>query len=427
MYRPLKKILPAAISAFLLRLRQILLNDSRHTTSMTSNHLAHFSRLTKKPKVSQHKDFFERSENLEESWKQYLKQELELLTPILDELGFVLEENQIHTQGERYLMRAITTVSGKKLILLGFRKKDNKRVVIKATRDSAGKREISHEKKAREALKNINFAYNTFFSPEEIVFIEKNNFLISIQLFIEQERTFLERPIKEQFFFALKSLKAQESVRASAEKHLRFIKKIFEVKDSKGYLDSFSEFKKNILHHFNKNKNLEKILGEAQQLLHKHQETIQQYCNFLTHTDFVPHNFRIHNGAIYLLDYSSLRFGNKHESWARFLNFMTLYNQDLEKALLDYVRQNRTQEEYLSLKLMRIFRLGEIIWYYTKTLEKSTGDLYKLNNTRVEFWATVLASVLKDETIPIDVVNSYIKKRDILRTKEEKERQINLH
>ena len=161
--------------------------------------------------------------------------------------------------------------------------------------------------------------------------------------------------------------------------------------------------------------------------LREHEKTIEQYSGFLTHTDFVPHNIRIHDDTIYLLDHSSLTFGNKYEGWARFVNFMTLYNPMLENALVTYVKENRTPEESVSLRMMRIYRLGEIIWYYVQTLEKSTGDLHTLNTARITFWSTVLTHILKDERIPESIITEYKKTRDSLRSDDEKKRQQGLH
>ena len=52
---------------------------------------------------------------------------------------------------------------------------------------------------------------------------------------------------------------------------------------------------------------------------------------------------------MYLLDHSSLRFGNKYEGWARFRNFTTFYNRPLEEALLLYMRNNRAEEKCFRL------------------------------------------------------------------------------
>ena len=359
-------------------------------------------------------------------WEKYKEKELSGIIPVLSKLGFSLEKEQPHIGGERYLMQAVTTESGRKLILLGHRISDGKRVVIKATSDEAGKREIMRERKCREVLHQMNFAYQVFFSPEEILFVEQSGYLISIQAFIEQKRTFLERPTKEQFSLALKSFKAQEGAHATTYRHIRLIRSSFGAMSARDYISAFGGFKKKILAQ-PENNILSPILEKSLSFLEDDKETIEQYSGFLTHVDFVPHNIRVAHRNIYLLDHSSLRFGNKYEGWARFLNFMMLYNPGLEKALVQYVRDNRAEEESLSLKLMRIYRLGEIIWYYTGTLEKSSGDLLSLNNLRVKFWGRALEATLGDKTLEDSVINEYKKARDSLRSDEEKKRQISLH
>lgn len=360
-------------------------------------------------------------------WEEYKKRELAGVLPILERLGFEIDDAQPHLAGERYLMQAVATGGGKKLTLLGRSKDAGCRVVIKITSDKAGIRELEHERKCRQALKQIRFAYQVFFFPEEILFTKHNGYTISIQAFIEQECAFLERPLTEQFFLSLKAFKAQEGAHATTYKHKRVARKNFGSIDASGYLKTFAEFKKNILARRQNSEKMTQILNNAQKFLEANQETIEQYCGFLTHFDFVPHNIRVVGDTIYLLDHSSLRFGNKYEGWARFLNFMTLYNQPLERALVQYIKDNRTPEESLSLKLMRVYRLGEIIWYYTGALDKSSGDLYALNQKRVEFWTQVLESVLNEIPVVEEIIQNYKKTRDALRSEEEKQRQIGLH
>ena len=365
--------------------------------------------------------------NSKEQWETYKEQELEKAVPLLCDLGFEIDDTQPHMSGERYLMQAVTTASGKKLILLGKRTSDGKRVVVKATSDQNGAKELERERECRSVLQRINFAYDTFFSPKEILFTEKNGMTISIQEFIEQEKTFLERPLKEQFRFALAAFKAQEGAHATTYGHIRLIAKTFDTKNAGAYIKTFGGFRENITAVFPENTALQSILKKAEALLSKNEKTVEQYCGFLTHIDFVPHNFRIRDGVMYLLDHSSLRFGNKHEGWARFLNFMALYHPELEQALLQYVRDNRASEEARSLYLMRAYRLGEIIWYYANTLSQSSGDVYTLNSARVVFWGRVLEATLAGVRVPTNVIETYKQTRDSLRSDEENKRQEGLH
>lgn len=360
------------------------------------------------------------NKDAEKRWSEYVKRELEVLVPLLDDLGFKLEEHQPHIIGERFITSASTMGGGRKLILIGTQSANGRKVVIKATRERSGKRELKKERESRDILRDINFAYDSFLSPKEILYTDKRGFSICVNEFVEQESTFLERPMKDQFSIALNAFKIQEGAHSTTYKHEKLIRRTFERFDSKKYVNNFELFRSNVAE-------LSKILSEGLELLKAGSETIDQYSGFLTHVDFVPHNFRVRDGKIYLLDHSSIRFGNKYEGWARFLNFMALYNPELEKALTDYVHNNRTPEEHLSLKLMRVYRLGDLIYYYSRTLREVTGDLHKLNKARISFWAKVLKAVLQDDYISKKNIDDYKKIRDSLRSEEEKKRQIGLH
>ena len=353
--------------------------------------------------------------------------ELSLLEPMLTERGYQLEPEQPHLGGERYLMQAMTTQSGRKLILYGT-DKTGTQVVIKATRDQGGKAEIQHERTCRDLLNKIEFAAEVFHTPREADFLSENGFIVSIQTFIEQSQSFTERPLEEQFAYALKAFKAQEGAHATTARHYNLIKKNYELRNSNSYLTRFAAFKERAANVLPEEVKLHELYEKTEEYLTANQETIERYCGFLTHTDFVPHNFRIdENGIMYLLDHSSLAFGNKYEGWARFLNFMTLYNPPLTDALAKYVADNRSEGEVLSLHLMRLYRLGEIICYYLGTLERSEDNLHTLNRTRVDFWATVLSSTLNNTSVPDSVINLFKQTRDSLRTEDEKRRQQGLH
>lgn len=335
-------------------------------------------------------------------WEEYVAREQALLLPVLTQLGYTLDENQPHILGERYL----TGSGGRKLVLLG-KDAHGKKVVIKASSDASGIEEMKRERRSREALERIGFAYQTFLAPQELVWGVYDGLAVLITEFIEQDKPFLERPLKEQFALALKAFKAQESAHATTSSHLRAVRHDFE--QVQRYVQDT------------------KLSNRAIQFISDNQETIEQYGGFLTHWDFTPQNFRIRNGEIYLLDHSSIRFGNKYEGWARFINFMELYNPPLAQALVQYVRDNRAPEELLSLRLMRVYRLMELIRYYATWLSKTSGDLHALAEARIAFWSEVMRCVLDEKQVPADVVESYKKTRDSLRSEEEKQRQVGLH
>jgi hypothetical protein len=172
---------------------------------------------------------------------------------------------------------------------------------------------------------------------------------------------------------------------------------------------------------------LDTALDKTIEMLDDNEKTLDQYGGFLTHWDFIPQNFRIRDGKLYLLDHSSIRFGNKYEGWARFTNFMTLYNPPLAAALIQYVALNRTPEESLALKLMRAYRLVELIRYYASWLSRTEGSLHELTRVRIAFWTQALEAILAERELASEVIESYKSKRDALRSPEEKLRQKDLH
>lgn len=278
-------------------------------------------------------------------------------------------------------------------------------------------------------FKTNQFCISCASRSEEILFKKQHGYVIFITSFIEQKGVFLERPLEEQFFLALKAFEMQEGVHTTTYEHAKIISKVFGVMNAKKYIKTFEKFKKDITlqNQNSRNAELNAVLTRAFNFLKENGEIIDLYSGFLTHWDFVPHNIRAVNHDIYLLDHSSFYFGNKYESWARFINFMTLYNRSLEKILIEYVQKNRTKEEFLSLKLMRIFRLADLIRHYTETIKKSSGNLIVLNQKRVEFWTNALEAVLNDKFLSQDIIEEYKSTRDRLRSDEEKRRQKELY
>ncbi len=254
-----------------------------------------------------------------------------------------------------------------------------------------------------------------------------DGYTISVTAYLEQSQNFLARPLKEQFALALRALEAQEGVHATTYGHAKIIQNAFGMWSAEEYLQSFLDLERKIRESDPSNGTLQQTLRRAQAFFEENRETIEQYCGFLTHTDFVPHNLRVQGGDIYLLDHPSLKFGNKHESWARLCNFMMLYNPPLEQALLQYVRDNRSPEEYLSLRLMRVYKLVFLLSFHTGNLAKTIGDLHTLTEERVAFWTQALEAVVADKPLGGTVIQNYQHKRDHLRSPEEKKRQQELH
>lgn len=352
-----------------------------------------------------------------QKWVEYRNKELAGVLPILDKLGFVLDKEQVHISGERYLM------SGYKLVLTGKQKKGGEKVIIKTSSHPDGIKEIIHGHKTRNVLHNLNFSYRTFFSPEEILFTKYRKYVISVTSYVKQEKHFIDHSIKDQFFLALRAFETQEGAHATTYSHTKEIQRVFKTITARNYLESFQEFTKNALSNDPKNKELAITLDEAFNFLNTNKDTLKQYSNFLTHSDFAPHNLRVVDRDIYLLDHTSMHFGNKYEGWARFMNFMVHHNPELEQYLTEYVHKNKGREEYLSLRLMRVYKLGFLLKFYTQALQKTSGNLHKLTRLRISFWTQVLKSILKDEFISKNILNSYLKERDTLRSDAEKKRQ----
>jgi hypothetical protein len=122
-------------------------------------------------------------------------------------------------------------------------------------------------------------------------------------------------------------------------------------------------------------------------------------------------------------NYATVHFGNKYEGWARFLNFMMIHSPELEKLLIKYIRDSRGENEYLSLRLMRAYKIVFLIDFYARSLPKTTANLHTLTLARIAYWHGALNSILKDEPLPKEVVDQYVKTRNSLRTEEEKTRQ----
>lgn len=361
------------------------------------------------------------SKDYQKQWEEFRDQELVKVSFLLGQLGFSLADKQVHIGGERYLTGA------RKLVLIGRRNSDNKKVVIKVSSDPALMAEIEDERKSRNILKKINFAYHVFNFPKEIAYAKKQGYLIFITEFIEQSSTFLERSLQDQFFIALKALEAQEAIHATTYEHSNVIRDVFGIWTANDYIQQMMTYILEIDRVLDKDEKVNNILNSAHKIFANNLELLDTYSNFLTHWDFVPHNFRAANHDIYLLDHSALRFGNKYEGWARFINFMTLHNPVLESLLLQYIEDNRDQSELECLRLMRIFRLAELIWYYASTLENAVGNLHVLNKKRIYFWIEVLDSVVNRRTMDNQIIEEYKRIRDSLRSDEEKERQKKLH
>lgn len=353
---------------------------------------------------------------IESNWGTYLQDELARISGLMLPLGFNLEGEQPHVGGERYLM------TKNKLVLVGNRISDGVRVIIKASSHPEGKKEIISEKKSRDLLTTLAFTNDSILFPEEVFYGKVGDYLFFVTLFIHQDKVFVEHTLEEQFFLIMRTFEAQEAFHATTIEHIRLIDKTFPVFRASEYVRSYTEFAARIHQKLN-DPSIDKTFSDSRALLERHTETIDAYANYLTHSDLAPHNFRIHDHSIFLLDCSAIWFGNKYEGWARFQNYMALHNPKLDQVLSEYVLKNRGEEEYLNLRLMRIYKLGFIIDYYVRSLDKTEGNLRALTEIRIPFWHKVLQSVVNSKPLDESIVREYIEKRDHLRSDAEKVRQ----
>lgn len=360
-----------------------------------------------------------------EEWEAYKSRELQEIHPLLDGLGIVLDEEQVHLGGERYLMAGARDVGGggKKLVLMGTRRVDNKRVVIKVSSDPAGMQEIERERECRQALIGLSFALWTFNVPEELLFERRETYVLFITAYIAQETPLLARPLDEQFFMVLRAFETQEGVHVTTSQHAATIRNAFGIAGVKEYLASFETCRARALEADHDNSHMAETLRRAHEFLYAHKTTIERYCGFLTHADFVPNNLRVEDHTLYLLDYASLHFGNKYEGWARFVNFMVHHHPALEQALIGYVSTNRSTDEYLCLRLMRAYKLAFLLQFYTGALAHTTGDLHTLVRLRIDFWVRVLECVLDDTQLPPAKIKLFVQEEAHLRSSDEKARQ----
>lgn len=355
---------------------------------------------------------------MKNNWQEFVQQEIDYFKPILNGLGFTIDADQPHTKGERGSFRA------KKIILLGNHKLDNKKVVIKCARFEEGVSELLEEKQARESIKKIDFAYHEFLEPEEVYFSSTNDYTIQITEFIQEEMRFTEREPKEQFDIVYKSFVVQEGIHAVTRKHNKQIQEYFKVYDFEDYRKQVSICKEKVTDFLGSESDL---LEKAERDVLQNKYRINQYSGFLTHTDFVPHNFRVRNSRVHLLDHSAIVIGNKHDGWARFLNWAVLHAPMVEKWFEEYFKINRSLEEQESLRLMRLVRLFELAAHHSKIYFDATKcenlELKELSKKRVYFWLEVMRAVFENREVDRQIIEDYKNIRDSLRTQSEKERQ----
>lgn len=334
---------------------------------------------------------------------------------ILNTLGFSLESYQPHITGERKI-KSLT-----KLVLIGRSPKGLK-VVIKTSQIASAKKEISLERKIGQELEKLSQTVPQILLPKEIYFGQKSGFTFFITEYIDQPKIFVAHNLKEQFTMIKKAVESQEMISQQGFHQITGNSSICPIFTEKEY--------RNELHRqiafINKNyqsPKLSQTLATAKKTFQEKILLVAKYCGYLIHEDFCPHNFRINNGRLHFLDYTAANFGNKYVTWARLLNYMALHNPRLEKMILHDLKKNRSAEDLECLRILRIYKTIFLIMYYVKISQKTSGNLLKLAKVRINFWHDFLQKLLINKTLDQRVLENYIRQRDKLRSKEEKERQ----
>ena len=333
---------------------------------------------------------------------------------IAESLGITLDKTQLNIGGERSIQ------SPDKFVLTGVKNSTQEKVVLKCAIEAAGAEEIEQEHNVRQSLKGLPFAEQDLIMPEEIFYGSRIGYTVSVTAFIEQDKVFTDYKIQEQFFMSLQALECQESFHVTTREHHSSIRDQFQIHSPNFYLSDAEEMSLNIKEAW---PNSAEQLNRATQYLNDNKDILNSFNGYLIHSDFVPHNFRIKDRQLYLLDFVSFRLGNKYESWARLINFMEIHSPELVSKLLNYVKNDRGESEYQSLRLMRLYKIIFLLDYYANSYTKTSGDLKKLTEARLVFWTEALKSILEDTAIDPQVVKDYYEKRDLLRTPTEKERQ----
>ena len=266
------------------------------------------------------------------------------------------------------------------------------------------------------------FAEQELSISTELYFGAIDSYTVAVIEFVEQVKVFTSYTLREQFFMAMQAFESQESFHATTRKHYKSAISLFPEFTTNTYIKNFKDFVSNVSKN-SRNETASKIISSAKDVLIKNKKIISTYNGYLMHSDFVPHNFRIKDKQLFLLDFVAFSLGNKYESWARFVNFMEVHNPQLVPLLLEYVKKDRDEKEYLVLRLMRIYKIGFLLNFYTNSLAKTEGDLHTLTKVRLTFWSHVLASVLKNMPVEQKIHDAYIVERDLLRTEKEKKRQ----
>ena len=329
-------------------------------------------------------------------------------------VGIVLDATQLNIGGERDFL------SPNKFVLSGTHQKTGARAILKCAKHPDGIAEIAHEHKIMRALKTLPFSTEELIAPTETFYGTVGSYTVSVTDFIEQQKVYTDFSIEEQFFMAIHALESQETFHATTREHQGWVRDLFTAHTPAFYINDFKKMATDISRVW---PDAKEVLEKGALFLEENRPTLDVFDRYLIHFDLVPHNFRINNRQLYLLDFVSFRLGNKYESWARFINFMEIHNPALVPYMLEYVKADRGAAEYLSLRLMRVYKATFLLNYHKGVYEHAESNLKQLAEARLTFWTHVTHAILEDKLVDTKVLETYYEKRAALRTEEEKERQ----
>jgi len=333
---------------------------------------------------------------------------------IADAHSVVFDDNQLHVGDERAIM------SPHKFVFTGTDTTTGSRVVLKCSNHPDGIAEMYSEHIISHTLQSLPFSEELLNAPRELFYGTKHGYTVGITEFIEQNTVFSAHTLQEQFFMALQSLEAQEAFHATTSEHRGYVRDSFTIHSPVYYQETTAVFTQTITNQAPQYTDLLKnIVGE----INSAQQLLSIYDGYLIHTDFVPHNFRIAKDHVYLLDFSSFRLGNKYESWARFVNFMEVHSPELVPLLVNYVDSDRGAEEANMFRLMRLHKALFLAHFYTNNIQKTSGDMQKLAQMRLDIWMKIIDSLYHTKDSPIEEINRYRVERNTLRSETEKARQ----
>lgn len=336
------------------------------------------------------------------------------IAALAEKLGIILDDTQLNIGGERDIL------SPHKYVLMGSYKNSGERAVLKCARHPEGVAEITQEHKIMQALRSLPFSEEELIAPRETFFGMVGAYTASITDYIPQDKVFTDFSLEEQFFMAVHALESQETFHATTREHQGWLRSLFVRHTPHFYIKDYGHMQNNIHAVWPDATN---TLKKGAEFLSENHSLLEAFDRHLIHFDLVPHNFRIKDRQLYLLDFVSFRLGNKYESWARFVNFMEVHSPKLVPYLLEYVKADRGDSEYLVLRLMRVYKAVFLLNYYAESHKKTEGALRELTGERLKLWTHIVDSILNDTPVDSTILGTYYEKRAALRTPEEKARQ----